>query len=704
MGVQVPFFRLLIPYIIGIIAALVVGKYANQLLMLIFVSALFVLLIIVFSMRTAWAHRWVFGVVTYAFLFAAGFTLTQLSQSETMLEHGGEHSAIVRLLDTPEVRLASTRVLAEVTMVHAESEWKPVREKLLLYFSATDSAALNLRYGDILAIKSAFVSPPPAKNPYQFDYAKYLSKKGIGSISFVPANSWQWVGHKPHWLHSTTSRLRAGLLSLFQRVGIRGENLAVLSALTMGYKALLDQETRRVFSASGAMHILAVSGLHVGILFATLSAFLFFFNRIKQGKLLKSALLILFLWFFAVFTGLSPSVIRAALMFSLVIVGTALSHKTSIYNTLSASAFVILVANPMLITEVGFQLSYLAVISIVFFYPYIYNLLYIKNRLIDKVWVLISVSLAAQLGTFVLGLYYFNQFPNYFLLTNLFAIPMAFVILYLTIGLLIFSPIPILAASLGWLLNGALSVLNYLIRFTEALPFSTSTGISLSPTQALILLISIVMLGLLLEYRKLVYIKLLLGCLLIFFVERSLRYSATNSQAELIVFAERQQPLLCFRSGSDVVLCTADTTTTLTSSNFSFALGGYLSRVGGGIDQPVFPVLNAEQSTNLLQGNVAIHRNGLGTWLHFKDKLILIPEFTAGTDALASSKFDVDILLITRNVAQSFPTVLTLVTPKVVVADETLPPWQVASISQHSKAHGVNFYSIAERGAYVLKL
>jgi competence protein ComEC len=702
MGTQVPFFRLLIPFVCGIILALAVELQLSSLQAIILLSSLFIILVVLLVIRLSWANRWVFGLAVFLFLLAAGFSLTHLTQSESDLEHEGEFSVVARILDTPEVRLSSTRVLVRIEMIKSNEEWQSVSEKSLLYFSASDSVAQYLEFGNLLAFKANFTTPPQAKNPNQFNYAKYLSKKGVHRVAFVPAQSWMVVGHMPHWLFSKSFGLRERLLSLFQRVGVEGENLAVLSALTMGYKSLLDQETRRVFSASGAMHILAVSGLHVGILFTTLSAFLFFLDRVKRGKYLKAIVLIIFLWFFAAFTGLSPSVLRAALMFTLVIIGTSFRYQTNIYNTLSASAFVILVANPMLITEVGFQLSYLAVLSIVFFYPHIYNLLYVQNRWIDKVWVLISVSLAAQLGTFVLGLFYFNQFPNYFLLTNLYAIPMAFVVLYLTIGLLFFSPIPMVSSALGWLLNESLSLLNSLIRFTESLPYSTSTGISISSSQALALLFAILMLALFLEFRKSYYINLLLGALLIFFAERAYDYSVLSRQSELVFFADRQESLIGIRNGRNIHICTADTTSGLKTSDFSFTLDGYINRIGAGQNQPVIPFNELSlQQPNRMQ-RFSSRTNELGHWLSFNNYLIFIPTPSDHIKIISPHKLYVDLMLVNRASASDIKQLFDVINPGLVVVDDTVPPWQLTTIRNETKLRSLKLYSIAEQGALIL--
>ncbi len=699
---QVPFFKLLIPFTGGIITVLSIGFTISQLNSVVILLSLFVLLIITFSFRYSWKFRWAFGAMASVFLFGFGFFLTLLNQQQSALVDGSEYNAIVKIIDVPEVRLSSTRVHAQVSAIREGSDWKALEEDVLLYFSASDSAAQLIRFGDLMALQTVFASPPAARNPNQFNYAKYLARKGVYRTAFVNADSWIKVGSKKHWLLSTSFTLRSKMLTLFRAVGMDGENLAVLSALTMGYKSLLDQETRRVFSASGAMHILAVSGLHVGILFSTLSAFLFFLGRVKHGKFFKAIILICFLWFFAVFTGLSPSVLRASLMFTLVIIGTSFSYKTNIYNTLSASAFVILVANPLLITEVGFQLSYIAVVSIVFFYPYIYKLVFIKNKWIDKIWVLISVSLAAQLGTFVLGLFYFNQFPNYFLLTNLYAIPLAFIVLYLTIGLVSLSFVPVIASALGAILNGALSLLNNLIRFTEGLPFSTSTGIYLSQTQTIVLILAILMFALLINYRKLVFGYAMLGLFVLFFAERAYRFADDNNQKELVVFADSKKSIVGFRHGHNVMLCSADTALNLVANNFSYTLNGYLNRLGVSQNLPINPMLRPDTMVGSENSLVNTHKNKLGCWVQFNGKSILVPNDNSRYVFRSASQFPVDILLISRNSSNSTFQLLDIVSPSLVIADETVPVWHLDSLRNELSRREVPLYIVKESGAFVL--
>lgn len=697
---QVPFFRMLLPFVVGIIISISIDMSFSALYLSLALLLLFALAIIAHVVKSQWAFRWIFGSIVFIFLIVAGFAITQSSHSNKSALTENEQNLILRVVESPEIRNSSIRVSAQISVHKTGEGWSSISERTLLYFSVEDSMAHKLKYGDILALKASFAAPPNALNPYQFDYANYLVKKGIYRVAYVKSTNWVKVDHKSHWLYSAAHNLRSSLLSLFKRVGIDDENLAVLSALTMGYKSLLDQETKRVFSASGAMHILAVSGLHVGILFTTLSAFLFFLNRVKRGKLIKASILIAFLWFFAVFTGLSPSVIRASLMFSLVILGTAFSHKISIYNTLSASAFVILAVNPMLITEVGFQLSYCAVVSIVFFYPHIYGLLYVKNKWLDKVWTLIAVSFAAQLGTFVLGIFYFNQFPNYFLLTNLYAIPLAFLILYLAIALICFAPIPFIANAVGWVLENTLSLLNYLVRFTDALPYSITSGISITISQVVTLSLAVMLFALLLEYRKLVYAQVLFALLLVFFTDRAYQFTQQSLQSEMVVFAQNKSSLIGFRQGHKMILFTSDTLDASTvRGRINFTINGYVNHVGVGEN---IEFLNFKQiKEDLLPNALSSKANDIGYWFSFNGQTVLVATGKNLENHITEIPLEIGILIICDRTTSNISHLLSLLNPRVIVVDQTIPWWQLPRIQESVAKTQSEVYIVNHLGAYI---
>lgn len=696
---QVPFFKFLLPFVLGIAANIYLGIAPPFYILIIVFSIFTICLILSQYAKIHWNNRWVLGLITFLFFLLSGTFITKQEQSVSGIENNTELGAIVRLIDMPEIRVTSTRVTAEVSKIQRNNEWEQVDEKILIYFSASDSLSKHLTYGDIIAVRAQFKSPPGEQNPYRFNYRAYLEKKNIHRVAFIPSDNWLKIGNKQKGHYAISLKLRESLLSLYAKAGIEGENLAVLTALTMGYKNLLDQETRQAFSASGAMHILAVSGLHVGVLFATLSALLFFLNRFRRGRILKALILIAFLWLYAYFTGLSPSVVRASLMFSLVTLGTAFSRKTNIYNTLSASAFIILVLNPMIITEVGFQLSYAAVLAIVFFYPHIYKIIYVKNRHLDIVWQLLVVSLSAQLGTFALGLFYFNQFSNLFLFTNLYAIPLATIIIYLAVTLILGSFIPFVGSLIGWVLNQVLSSLSYLVHFTESIPYSTCEGIFISSTQAIFIVVAIVSLALLLQYRKVSYLFMMLLCFLGVFTEQSARYVRQSKTSELVVFADNHASILGFRKGNNLALLSADTLN-CSASHHSFTLGGYLNRVGAKEDIVIQPVFNLKDTHE--NGIYNIAHNELGQWFSFKGKLIAIPNPKTVKHYSAKKPMNLDMVLINRESAACFSKLVSLFNPNVFVVDQTVAHWQVARIKELASELSLTCYFISENGALVL--
>ncbi len=697
---QIPFLRLLIPFATGILLGLnfeIKAPFPLYIILLIFFSFFLVSLI----SSPNWHYRWVTGLTAMLFLGVGGFVLSQNFHGESQIPNNENHSVIARLIEPTEDRASSQRAIANVEWILQDSAWLPLEERVMLYFSANDTAASILQYGSTIALSARFNSPPQALNPHQFDYKQYLERNQIYRVAFVQSSNWSLTGSSQNPIFAKAYLLRDHLLNLYKKVGIEGENLAVLSALTMGYKSLLDHETKRVFSASGAMHILAVSGLHVGILYATISAFLFFFGRIKRGKLYKALLLLAFLWFFAIFTGLSPSVLRSTLMFSLVVIGTAINRKTSIYNTLSASAFVLLTIDPTLILNVGFQLSYLAVISIVFFYPHIYALVYVKNRWLDKVWSLIAVSLAAQLGTLPITLFYFNQFPNYFLLTNLYAIPLAFIVLYLSIALIMVSPLSFATIGIGWMLDKTLWLLNKLIYFTEDLPYSTLSGLSITSFQTVCLILSITLIAFFIENRRAIFLFSSLIFLLAFLGENAYAKVKQVNEKEMIVFSNKQATLIGFTKDKTLTIATSDSSNINLPQKYAFTLNGYVNKKGISLNPNTIPISNKFTDN---QSSFPSHVTyPFGSWFKFGSKSIFVPFGNILNYATSEKPFPVDIVILGGMTKIEFNKLFNLIIPQLVVVDSSFPQWKLNDLENFLTEREMNYHIIDRNGAYILR-
>ncbi len=234
------------------------------------------------------------------------------------------------------------------------------------------------------------------------------------------------------------------------------------------------------------MHILAVSGMHVGIIYILLNTILIF-SKNKYGKVIKVIIIVISLWLYAFITGLTPSVCRAALMFSFIAIGSIYSKQNNTYNSIFSSAFILLIINPFNFFSIGFQLSYVAVLGIVALQPIIYKSIYVKNYILDKTWSLFSVTLAAQIATTPLTLYYFHNFSTYFWLSNLIIVPMIPIITYLAILILIVPFLPIIQEYTSKLLIICIDIMNFVVAKIEVLPMYLITNIYINKIHILLM-------------------------------------------------------------------------------------------------------------------------------------------------------------------------------------------------------------------------
>lgn len=450
---RTPFFRLLLPLIAGIVFFQFAGFSAVLTGALLFFVLLSVSLNYIFKNPSLqYRFRWLFGFSVYLSIFLIGYVLSEFHgrRSEFRFE-GAKGMCYVEIQEAPVLKEKSVLCRVETLnftdslgVIHA------AKGNALLYV-ARDSASEILQSGDRLMLETTFRKPDGVMNPEGFDYATYLARQGYGATAYVDADHWKKADRNTSfsifWL---AEKVQKNLLSVFKRFGIEGDEYAVLAALTLGSKDALHPELRQNYTTSGGMHILAVSGLHVGVIYLVISFLLRFMDKKPKLRFLKLFFILLFLWSYAFITGLPPSVIRATSMFSLVAIGSALLRRSQIYNTISVAAFLMLLYNSNYLYDVGFQLSFSAVVSIVYFQPLIAKWFYTKNKILKWTWDLTAVSLAAQIGTAPLSVFYFHQFPNYFLLTNLIAIPFATLIIYFAVALFVVSPIPLLSDAIAF--------------------------------------------------------------------------------------------------------------------------------------------------------------------------------------------------------------------------------------------------------------
>ncbi len=682
---HLPLFRLLLPFMAGIICSTFMGWTVPFLLL---ISLFFLLLYFRFvrNFTFRYRYRWVFGVTSNFLLFLMGLLLAYSFQYVHRIDYfekalAQENILLVELLEEPVEKANSWK--AEVQILQIDG--KPTNGKLLLYFQKDTT---HLFYGEQLLIATRVQAVQSPQNPNEFNYQRYLSFHRIRHQAYVRAGEWKRVGMGGLFLKKQAINYRQQLLQTLENHQIKGAELSIASALLLGFKADLDQETIHAFASSGAMHVLAVSGLHVGIIYLIFHSMLLFLERYRWTKIVKAILLILLLWGYALLTGLSPSVMRAATMFSFVIVGKAIDRQTNIYNTLAASAFFLMLLNPFILFEVGFQLSYLAVVGIVFLQQQLYVLLTFKWWVLDKIWAISCVSFAAQLATFPLGLLYFHQFPNYFLLSNLAVIPLATLILQLGVGLFLFQSVPFVAEPLAVLLKGGLSALLQFVQWVQQLPHALSAGIDINILETWIIYLAIIALSM--AFWKRTGKPVLLGLTLLFlFVSFDVREDyEQGQQTELVVYKVNKHTAIAFIQGREAVVLMDSVLLKDESKQRFHLMHHWWNR---GLQQIDKRPLTDSICTDFLFKE--------GSHLQFGKKRILLLDATYKPKQMPFS-IAVDYVLLTASFKGKLPAILEVYKPQLIILDTSLNYYQTKDRKAECEGLGLEFYEVGE-GAWV---
>ena len=581
-----PFLRILWPFALGIWCFVSFPTFRLMPSALIFIAlALFFIAVLASRFCTKPRLNWIFGVVISCYLFCAGYTMTQahdVSIQKTYFRNfeADANCYVARVYDCPTEKENSLKVILDLDSQYSDSsELRTVSGKVMAYFQKSD-AAMQLRYGDLIAFPLPIGEVSAPKNPVEFDYRDYLFRKGITGQIYLKVDDWvDLEANKANPLYAFSYRFRDVLLRSLQRCGLDGNEFGVAAAILLGYDDSLPAEVRQNYVAAGSMHILCVSGMHVGIIYLLASLLLSFLNRKKWQKTLKQLLLLALIWFYAMIAGLSPSIMRSALMISFVIFGELLHRKGFAINSIAASALVLLCINPNNLFEIGFLLSYVAVVGIVLLQKPIYGWFCFKNKLLDKVWEITAVALAAQFATMPFTLFYFHQFTVYFWLSNLFMTPISFVVIMGGMILLLVSWIPYINVAVGYLVWGAVYLMNILIAWVESLPLSIIKGIYINGMEFTMLLLLFLFVILLVTTRRRGFFIAMLSAALLFVFSVTIRQYKVEKQDEIVFYSLRKHTAVDFVKGNQhVLLC--DTALVADESAIDYSLKGNWAKCG----------------------------------------------------------------------------------------------------------------------------
>lgn len=691
---KIPLFRLALPLTVGIIAGIYTGDYFINFP----IAFTFLLTVLIFSIcvlpflkKTSYRKRWLFGIPLNTFLLSAGVLTAVVNTERFYPNHISgvdekQHQFVVQATKNVVEKNKSFKVQAEVLNLFENGNQKTVNGEVILYFEK-DCVSARIKYGDVILVNAQLQQLREAQNPAQFNYKQFLLFHQITRQAYVSSKSFVVTGVNNgnptmKWIYN----LRDNLLSILQKHGLEGREFAVGAALILGYSDELDPEIMRAYASSGALHVLSVSGLHVGIMYVVVAWLLSFLDKFKRGNIVKAILLLAFLAFYAMITGLSPSVLRASVMFGFIVIAKAFNYHTNIYNTLAVSAMSLLIYDPYLVMQVGFQLSYLAVIGIVTFQPLLVDLWEPKTKLMSWIWEITCVSIAAQIATAPLGFLYFHQFPVYFMISNLIVIPVSTGILYVGLVTLLSSFIPVLCDYLTLILKWMIIVLNKSVEITEALPYSILGGIDISIIETWMLYFIVVSFFIFITQRNINGLYVSLVALLIISITQFIETIEQSSQQKFIVYNVAET------SAYDVIQG---------NQNYFYAPSLLINDK----DKMLFNVehnwwKNGVNKQLLIPLDTLNSAHGI-FYLPFSEKKIFAINDLYRSETTYTKKIKSDFVILSENTEIQLEQIINYFNPELIIFDssnsyKTCRKWALAC-----KKSGVKFYDVALQGAFV---
>jgi competence protein ComEC len=701
---KAPVFRILLPFVAGIILAWNAAQLPLLADNLIIAFALLGLTVgyIIFKRRIAFSQRWLIGLLLSGCFFVLGICFFQQArldeQPDFFAKHLKDQDILqVRLLEPLQEKDDYYKATAEVqTLVHSNSAEK-VSGKLLLYFSS-DSASSVLKYGDIVYIHNKVQPLKPPQNPDEFDYSRYMAAFNVYHSAYVYDKDWKASGRNDvNRLWQFVFHIRQKLNSSIDIALPDKDEAGIAKALITGDVSDISPYLAASYSGTGTLHVLSVSGLHVGFIFWLISLALGFLDRGKKRRVLRIAIMLTALWLYALLTGLTPAVCRSAFMFSFVLIGNNLRRDAGVYNSIFTSAFFLLLFDPLMLFQVGFQMSYIALLAIVWLQPEIEKLWEPSGKWIKKFWQAVSVSLAAQIGTFILGFYYFNQFPIYFLPANLIIVPLSIGCLIAGIAFLGLYWIPVhwIQALAGKLLFAPVWLLNKTATVFNNLPLSHWNGVYLENYEAIILYLLIICVSLaFIRSRKQLWLPSMV-MLLLFSSFRIVNEYKVYSRAELQMLAIPKQNVITIRQSNKLYVL-ADSAFLASEDQMKYHVQRYAwhSFVSPG---DINKVVLDRKAIIAVPG--ICFKYPLG---QFYDKRFLVISSKADLDCLGNIK-PVDIVILSGNPKMSLADIYHKVhfTTVVAAANNSLSrikDWETEAIE-----NGIHFCNLQKDNSFAIK-
>jgi competence protein ComEC len=757
MWLQYAFVRFFLFFAIGILAAVYFPNFDNHVsnIWLTFWASATIIYVISWlalepELRRKFAN--IFGYFSCFLLFLFGFIYTQLCTEKNQTIHFShvipEYHTYYEVIINSELQATKSGYKAEVKVLRLATDttansWQVASGKMMLYFSCKDNLIKQLDYGKMLIVKGKPTEIMPPMNPEEFDYRNYMANLQIYFYHFVTDKDFVISGEKSLNPFIKYSLIARNYCDKVLRKYIKDdEAYGLATALVLGIKESLTDEVKNAYSNSGIMHILAVSGMHITLLFNMMMYFLKSLRKNPKTKFYVLTLALIVLWFYAFITGLSASVLRAVVMFTFILGAELFSHKIKIYNILAVSAFTMCLINPYMLFDVGFQLSYLAVLGIVFFHPLFYRLLTVRFPIkkkkehkwvynirqfpawcLDGAWQIVSVSFAAQISTSPIALLYFHQFPNYFLPANLFAIPVSTLIMYGEIALLIFSWWDFAATYIGIITEYLILFLNFGVGIIEKAPYALTSGISVFAWETWLLYVVIVLVVLLFYYRKLYYFTAAFALLISWCGFQFVEYFEQQKQQSFIIYQTPKATAIEFNSANTSIFM-ADSLLLADKNKLKFHTANYqfrrsitdtsqISLINNKLqyvnNQDITNKFTNKITENFLQliletdnFNVMVFRKQRILWLKTKMPVSAIPQ--ADYWLITSNNFPKFPKNTIKNMTDSLANQIAINKPKRVIINGSNKYYQVQKFKELAQNYDLSCHFTQEIGAFELNI
>lgn len=668
---QFPLTKITLGFVIGIIIQYQL-HCTISLVFFAFLTAFLGLIIFYFFLNFRKVNSIYFGLMVLVFSITLG-VFTQITRTDFFQKNnyiytkdlfGKPHLFSICIREQLRSSAYGDRYIAVIQQV--DSVQKTGR---ILLNVKNDSLNSKFEMGTVLQIHGMLNKNISAKNPFQFDYSKYLINKEIYAKIDVDITKIQSKSVKKDiWYYA--ARVRTNIIQNLEKSGFNKTELNVLIALFLGQQQEISPEIVRDYQFAGAVHILSVSGLHVGFILIFITQILKPIPNTRKGSFLKLLITLFSLFLFGFIAGLAPSVLRSVTMFSFVAIGMYLRQSTNIYHTLMVSVLLILLIQPYFLFDVGFQLSYLAIFFIVWLQPVFLKAWNPKNRVIKYFWDILTVSFAAQIGTLPLSIYYFHQFPGLFFITNLIIIPFLTLIMIFGVVVMVLAAVDYLPIELSKILEGSIYFLNKIINYIASFEQFIFKDIPCNFQLLLgwyLLIFTIIFWFKKNSFNRLILVLFSVVVLQILFLINNL---TLYKQSEMIVFNSKRSSMISVRKGKGVMVYSSDSLT---------------------LNNPKNKVLS-----DYLTGNFSllVSKQKLNNIMYFKKNKILIVD----SCGIYDNQNLPDVVLLTQSSKINLERLLQNLMPKKVIADASnfnsmLPLW-----NHTCKKYNIPFHATAENG------